>query len=562
MKKPILSVLFLFLAGTAFADDSILTRIEKFRTLDNSLAHRADGEIAGMLAQVPVGTELSEKLEAKILEMIPEATPDGKEFFCRILRLRGTAAAVPTLERLLRGSEAPESVSHMARCALQEIPGPEADAALVRTLDIFVRTENTTITMPVFLWIDVTTLAGVIQAVGVRDITSATPEIIPLAKSKNAMVAQAAIRTLGRLGGEDAVAALKELQNTNLPVYIQAEVTDALLTAAEKEGVFVGTSLVNTAKEPTFVQWESDKPRKSLDLTKIPELQKAYHDETDAEQKAKILAELAVLAYLTPLPSETYKTLLEQNTDIASQKQILETMGQKCVSRDAMDFALEVMRTQDNIRPNAGLAAVRIANVYRHQNSAEAKEALHTVRNEVKHDDVAQRALAVLIAMDINAGAIREWSYAGPYSTEGEQGEAVHATAYGPEAGEEVVWTPLKLGWLYDRVWNLESGIAAGSRCTAYLRTYVRADEARELMFEAGVSDAMKLWVNGEKLHDAWREGDFAQRTVIVPVTLKSGWNEVIVKVTNAAGFWEFTGKFADADGLFVGGLEFRGEKP
>jgi len=67
-------------------------------------------------------------VETKLVKALasPQATYACKQFVCRMLRRAGSARCVPAVAKLL----ADEKLSHMARFALQNLPGEEAAAAL------------------------------------------------------------------------------------------------------------------------------------------------------------------------------------------------------------------------------------------------------------------------------------------------------------------------------------------------------------------------------------------------------------------------------------------------
>jgi hypothetical protein len=67
-------------------------------------------------------------------------------------------------------------------------------------------------------------------------------------------------------------------------------------------------------------------------------------------------------------------------------------MGKSCTGKDALDYALEYMDAHTAVRPNAALAAIRIANAYRHENTPESISALNRTRKEVGHADIQKRA--------------------------------------------------------------------------------------------------------------------------------------------------------------------------
>lgn len=98
------------------------------------LEHGGDGSFAAIIREQVGRTPVAglAKLETQLLRALadPAVTEAGRGFLCSQLALVGSAAAVPALLRLL----AVESSADDARVALERIPGPEADAALIAGL--------------------------------------------------------------------------------------------------------------------------------------------------------------------------------------------------------------------------------------------------------------------------------------------------------------------------------------------------------------------------------------------------------------------------------------------
>ncbi len=133
---------------------------------------------------------------------------------CRLLSISGGVEAIPVLEPLLTD----EILSHMARYALEVIPGDEADAALRRAL----KTTSELL------------LAGVITSLGVRRDDAATSEIIPLLADENHFVAEAAARALGRIAAPEGVKALEQaIAQPDLDYSMMQALSDGLFAAAE-----------------------------------------------------------------------------------------------------------------------------------------------------------------------------------------------------------------------------------------------------------------------------------------------------------------------------------------
>jgi HEAT repeat protein len=131
-------------------------------------------------------------LESRLLAVLKGDAPRAaKDAACRRLSTIGSAESVPALAVLLTDKD----LSHMARYALERIPGPEAVKAM---RDALPRTAGAI-------------RAGVIGSLGVRrDAESAAPLAAMLADGDKT-VAAAAATALGEIGNAEAAKALGEL---------------------------------------------------------------------------------------------------------------------------------------------------------------------------------------------------------------------------------------------------------------------------------------------------------------------------------------------------------------
>lgn len=137
---------------------------------------------------------------------------------CRLLSISGDVKALPVLEPML----ANEELSHVARYALEPMPGTEADAVLRRAL------KATSGKLK----------AGVIASLGVRRDATAVSDLIALLGDKDGFVAEAAARSLGRIGAPEGIQALeKAIAQPGLPYAIMQSLGDGLFAAAESAQV-------------------------------------------------------------------------------------------------------------------------------------------------------------------------------------------------------------------------------------------------------------------------------------------------------------------------------------
>lgn len=137
----------------------------------------------------------------------------------RALRQNGTEKSIPAIANYLHD----EKKSHLARYALEEMPYPEASAALRVALD---GASNGT-------------LPGIIGSIGVRRDKEAVPALKPLINDPHPQTAVAAMGALGRIASEDAVAILTEAYTAATDEAKKISLAEGLLSAAEqymKEG--------------------------------------------------------------------------------------------------------------------------------------------------------------------------------------------------------------------------------------------------------------------------------------------------------------------------------------
>ncbi|HWB12325.1 MAG TPA: HEAT repeat domain-containing protein [Pirellulales bacterium] len=133
---------------------------------------------------------LRQDLEGRLIASLStDISRDAKDYVCRKLAIVGSPAAVPALSGLV----AQEDHSHLARHALERIPGPEAASALTGALD--------KVTGKVKI--------GVIGSLGARRETAAVPVLAGLLGDADPAVARSAALALGAIGGGDASRALQ-----------------------------------------------------------------------------------------------------------------------------------------------------------------------------------------------------------------------------------------------------------------------------------------------------------------------------------------------------------------
>ena len=153
-------------------------------------------------------------IEEKLLAFLAESrNPAARLVVCRQLRLIGSEKSVGILKQMLLQDE----TSDMARYALEKIPGPAADKALLEALS----------SAPGDLKL------GIISSLGERKTPEAVESLAILLNDQDISVASASAVSLGKTGGPETAAALSgAFEKTQEP--LKTEIGFSLLRCAEE----------------------------------------------------------------------------------------------------------------------------------------------------------------------------------------------------------------------------------------------------------------------------------------------------------------------------------------
>jgi HEAT repeat protein len=211
-------------------DKAFETAFETLKTYDwaadRGLLKPIDDAVAKSYGKPDQQKELSAKLSAVLGT---DAKDAGKDYVCRKLSLIGSAANVPAISPLLTN----ETLSHMARYALERIPAPEAVAAMRDALPK----------------VSGILKQGVINSLGVRRDAQSTTALVALLADKDTGVAGAAVAALGNIGTPEAAKALGAFQ-AKAPKELTIIAADAYLTCAERllaDGKKMGAMMIYKA---------------------------------------------------------------------------------------------------------------------------------------------------------------------------------------------------------------------------------------------------------------------------------------------------------------------------
>ena len=287
---------------------------------------------------------VSPNREASLIEVLKsDAGVIEKRDACRELAYVGTAAAVPALAALLMD----EKTSHMARCGLQHIPGPAADAALRAALQ----------------QLSGDSLAGVIHTIGQRGDHKAVDALISLLVSDDTRVAMASAAALGKIGTAKAAQGLQTALSgsegmTQLAVIEGLfECADAFVADGQKDTASAIYDTLRTLPDATIGTRVAALRAAILVRGKdgLPLIAESLRSDDD------LLADTALKTALEVKGPEVAELLAAEMTNVSVKRQVLLAgvlgqLGEDC----ALPVLLGLAKTGDD---SVRLAAIHAATV-------------------------------------------------------------------------------------------------------------------------------------------------------------------------------------------------------
>ncbi len=172
--------------------------------------------------------------------------------------------------------------------------------------------------------------------------------------------------------------------------------------------------------------------------------------------------------------------------------------------------------------------------------------------------------------------SIPAWNIIGPFENPGgatsdiqhppETKVDLSATYTGPR-GEQIGWKqarrPAEAKLDAEFVLDFGNLLGQAENVAAYAVAWAHVPKATDALFAFGSADGAVVWVNGERQF-AWLEGrrDYGPKTNSVPIRLKKGSNEILVKVTLTAKSWMFGAHLTNPEGRPIAGIRYTNRQP
>jgi len=301
-------------------------------------------------------------------------------------------------------------------------------------------------------------------------------------------------------------------------------------------------------------EWPTAEP--TLDLLKVAE---------SSENKVhKILALrgfVRLLGLESGRPAEEtiamYKKAMNLAPDVVEKKRVLSGLG-NTKSFAAMQMAASYLQ-DEALRQEAEFAVVKIAEGIYGSYPQESKDVLKKIIQASVNESLKEQAQEVINQIERFDDYITAWEVSGPYTKEGTDGPGLFDVAFGPEqtGAQGVTWRVMPVGTNQDRPWLMEMDkLLGGDNRVAYLRTRVSSDKEQKARLEIGSDDGIKVWLNGQVVHANNVIRAVAPAQDNVEVTLKQGWNQLLLKVTQGGGEWSVCARLRAPDGGRPEGLK------
>jgi hypothetical protein len=104
--------------------------------------------------------------------------------------------------------------------------------------------------------------------------------------------------------------------------------------------------------------------------------------------------------------------------------------------------------------------------------------------------------------------------------------------------GKEYLWSVLHS---QNDLINLVQTLGPKEYVAAYAWAQVNMPREESVFLGLGSDDALRVWLNGKLVHENWTQRGVTPDSDLVPITLKKGPNQLVLKIQNGQAGWGFT---------------------
>ncbi|MHC4461785.1 MAG: HEAT repeat domain-containing protein [Planctomycetota bacterium] len=254
---------------------------------------------------------------------------------------------------------------------------------------------------------------------------------------------------------------------------------------------------------------------------------------------------------------EMYKQAMDLASSAASKRLVLSGLA-NVKSIGALEMAASYLEDK-SLQQEAEFAVVKIAGGIGGSHPQQSKDVLKKVIQISKNDSLRRQAQEAINQIERFDDYLTAWQVSGPYTKGEADGSELFDIAFAPEESDagDVVWRIMPVGTNKDRPWLMELDKAlGGNNRAAYLRNKVWSVKSQKVRLELGSDDGIKVWLNGQLVYanNVTRAAGAGQDKV--EVTLKQGWNLLLLKITQSGGEWAACARLRRLDGSKLEGLK------
>lgn len=343
----------------------------------------------------------------------------------------------------------------------------------------------------------------------------------------------ALLRILGRIGEPEGLDAIRyHLTSSDAPVRDAA--VRALCGWKDASARADVESLMQSAADPAHRQ---------LAFRAFIRLAKADADQTPQNTLARFDEALTLAR-----SADEKKLLLSGMSDLACP--------------EALD-RLEAALADAALQAEAAVAICAVAKSVSGQAPDRARAALDRVRGYPQSEAVVRAVDEAAAHLDRYQGYITTWRIAGPFRVAGKDANDLFDLPLGPEPGAvsaEVLWRALPVTdprnpWLFDL-----TRVSTASHQAVYVRATLTSATATLARLDVGSDDCVKVWLNGELIHANKAFRPLAVASDTVAIALRSGPNDLLLKVVQGSGGWGVCCGVKASDGGNLSGLTITAE--
>jgi len=257
------------------------------------------------------------------------------------------------------------------------------------------------------------------------------------------------------------------------------------------------------------------------------------------------------------LSTEQRMDMLQKAILLASRnkekKQIISKL-ESVVNLESLQ-ALQKYMADPSLRDEAQKSALKLIWKLRISNPEEAVTAAEQLAKS-DNSSIAEEARKTLDELEKIRAYIMEWMVSETYTGDKNgKGAGVFKTVYPPENGsKEVNWKKLTDGIGEDKI-SLHGIFGQMKYTGVYVKTTVVSPVEQTVRLEMGSNDGIKAWFNGEQVHSFFKGRGCVPGSDVKTVKLRKGNNEILLKIVNISGVWEFSCRIRQKNGKRVKGL-------